>query len=585
MRQRYLVQQVLGQGGFGRTYLAYDLERFKEPCVLKELVPPHHNQAVWEKSKVLFQREASTLYQLHHPQIPRFWGAFEDNQRLFLVEDFINGKTYRQLLEARLQQGRVFREAEVLYLLSQLVPVLNYIHNRRIIHRDISPENIMLQVPRTNAAQGLDSRPPNKGLPVLIDFGAVKAVASYWSSGMTRVGKVGYSPPEQLQTGKAYPHSDLYALGVTCLVLLTGQEPETLLDSQNLLWCWRDYVNLSDRFSLILERMLAWHPGDRYQTTKELFTDLQPLLKRLQAAPTRRSVPPMPLPPTQARYSRLSRRQSRFHWTQVATNPSFLMALGLTCMGLTLGVSWLKNNLPTQEMLVSQAKLSVSEPSPPFNSSYPASNLTAIQSSSANTPRRIDFAPGEISSVLQGNLQQYTLQPYLLKGVQGQIITVTLQGTGVIMNLLRSNQQGIDASAYQTRSWTGQLPVDDDYVIQVLGTGSYSLEVAMTPTSRSIEMPTQRVKFARGTTGTTVTGDIAPNQLRTYLLKAKAGQMSAIKVLQGEVNLSVISPTGDRIGGSTSVPNWQGRLPLDGDYAIEVSANQPGQFAISLEIY
>uniref|UniRef100_A0ACD5H2M0 Protein kinase domain-containing protein n=1 Tax=Desertifilum tharense IPPAS B-1220 TaxID=1781255 RepID=A0ACD5H2M0_9CYAN len=164
-------------GGFGRTYLAIDLERFKEPCVLKELTVPYQDRALWEKAQILFQREASTLYQIQHAQIPRFWASFEDNHRLFLVQDFVRGKSYRHLLQARQRQGRHFSPNEVLHLLNQLLPVLSYIHERKIIHRDISPENIMLQLPGQNSNASASAEVPR--LPVLIDFGAVKAAVTY----------------------------------------------------------------------------------------------------------------------------------------------------------------------------------------------------------------------------------------------------------------------------------------------------------------------------------------------------------------------------------------------------------------------
>ena len=280
LRQRYEIQQVLGQGGFGRTYLALDQERFAEPCVVKEFLVPYHDPILIEKSKTLFQREASILHQIQHPQIPRFWAAFEDEQRLFLVQDFIAGKTYRQILEERKSQGKTFSEAEVLEFFNSLLPVLTYIHDRAIIHRDITPENIILHCPdRPSEA----SR--SQGLPVLIDFGAVKEATTHWPllSNPTQVGKVGYAPTEQLQTGTVHPSSDLYALAATSLALLTGKEPRVLLDSQTLSWCWQAHTRVSPALEQILHRMLAMYPGDRYESAREVLTELQPLLQAIPA--------------------------------------------------------------------------------------------------------------------------------------------------------------------------------------------------------------------------------------------------------------------------------------------------------------
>jgi serine/threonine-protein kinase len=201
-------------------------------------------------------------------------------------------------------------------------------------------------------------------------------------------------------------------------------------------------------------------------------------------------------------------------------------------------------------------------------------------------PQPIQFPDGKISTVIQGNLQDNNLQPYILPASQGQILTATLNGSGVVMNLLKSNQEGVDAAAYQTRSWTGSLPADDTYQLQISGSGPYTLEVAVTPTSRPTQEKTERVSFAKGTNGTTVTGKILPNQIRRYLLKANQGQIVLVKVLQGQVSLSTIAPNGDRIGGSsTTSKDWKGRLPMQGDYVIEVATTQPGDYALSFEIF
>ena len=86
LQNRYRVLSILGQGGFGRTYLAEDQGRFNELCALKELLPPQDNAYALEKSKELFQREAQILYQIQHPQIPQFRATFEQDQRFFLMQ-------------------------------------------------------------------------------------------------------------------------------------------------------------------------------------------------------------------------------------------------------------------------------------------------------------------------------------------------------------------------------------------------------------------------------------------------------------------------------------------------------------------
>jgi len=624
LRQRYVVQQVLGQGGFGRTYLALDQERFSEPCVLKEFLVPYQDGTLIEKSKILFQREASILYQIQHPQIPRFWASFEDEQRLFLVQDFVEGETYRRLIIDRKHQGATFSEPEVLHFLSHMLPVLTYIHDRDIVHRDITPENIILRIQGTTQF-GTTMLESESGLPVLIDFGAVKEATSHWPlmSTATRVGKVGYAPPEQLQTGKVYPNSDLYALAATCLTLLTGKEPPSLLDSQTLTWKWQSHANISDGLGNILQKMLSVYPGDRYQSAHEVAAELQPLLENspestlLPPLPARKSNRPGKRPLASSAfegnkpnhsavsYSFSSNSDNKEPPRSLKSQESIKRRVGigiaatvLVGLGVALPVWWqtrVGNTDSNGDVWVSGAKLPRSEASRIIESQGINASGSALKvpsnpdNSSAKvnqTPQRIQFPPGKTSTLLKGNLQDSDLQPYVLEGAQGQIMTATLEGSGVTMNLLRSNQEAVDSAAYQTRSWTGQLPADDQYLIQVSGYGPYSLDVAVTPASRPTQEETQRVAFSRGMTGTTVTGQISPSQVRRYLLKAKQGQILALKVLQGKVSLSTIAPNGVRIGGSaTNSRNWQGRLPVDGDYVIEITTQQAGDYVLSLEIF
>lgn len=264
INNRYLIQRVLGQGGCGRTYLALDRQRFDEPCVLKEFFPSATTIQGVQKSRELFIREARILYQLQHPQIPKFLGWFEENGRLFLVQEYVDGKTYAELLEERDKRGQTFSEAEVSQWLLDMLPVLDYIHKRGIVHRDIAPDNVM--------------RPKGKYGPKLIDFGVVKEVAIQLQAKErgTVVGKQGYSPPEQMLAGQCFPSSDLYALAVTALVLLSGKAPNEFFDDRTLKLKWHNSIRVSDRLARILEKMLDHIPQKRYQSAKEVLEILNP---------------------------------------------------------------------------------------------------------------------------------------------------------------------------------------------------------------------------------------------------------------------------------------------------------------------
>jgi serine/threonine-protein kinase len=271
LRDRYVIVLPLGRGGMGRTYLAEDTGRFNEWVTVKELTPVIRSTKVLQKAEELFRREAAILNKLSSPQIPRFWEFFREGNRLFIVQDYIEGKTYQTLLEERIERGQCFSEAEIIELFWQLLPVLSYLHSLGLVHRDISPDNII--------CRAID------GITILIDLGGVAHIpieatqpvsnspnspVFVPSPSPTRLGKIGYSPEEQLRLGLVAPHCDLYALGVTALVLMTGKQPQELFDPQTLNWIWHQELTLSSKMSYLLDRMLAQHPLDRFHSANDI---------------------------------------------------------------------------------------------------------------------------------------------------------------------------------------------------------------------------------------------------------------------------------------------------------------------------
>ena len=283
INDRYKIVRQLGQGGFGRTYLAEDIQQSHQKCVLKEFAPQVEEDKDLQKAKELFEREASVLKQLQHQQIPRLHCSLQVKLRnkdfFFLVQDYIEGENYQDLVEKRLNEGRCFSEEEVSTFLKQILPVLDYIHSKDVVHRDISPDNL---ISRTT-----------DNLPVLIDFGGVKqlpASQGLWVTQLpgnrTLLGKKGYAPEEQLRQGKAFHSSDLYSLGVTSLVLLTGEEPQQLYDSYQGKWRWGEKIKVSPNFEAVLKKMVAYKPNDRYQSSQQVLKDLQSSTPPSTPAPT-----------------------------------------------------------------------------------------------------------------------------------------------------------------------------------------------------------------------------------------------------------------------------------------------------------
>ncbi|MDZ8183634.1 MAG: serine/threonine-protein kinase [Nostoc sp. ChiSLP02] len=275
---RYRPVKVLSdEGGFGRTYLAEDVHKLNECCVVKQFAPKLQGTGPLRKAIELFKQEASRLQELaEHPQIPTLLACFEQNSYLFLVQQFIDGQNLLKELEGR---GN-YNETEIRELLLDLLPVLKFIHSRTVIHRDIKPQNII-------------RRQSDKRL-VLIDFGASKQLTA---TVQTRIGTVigshGYTAIEQMQDGKAYPASDLFSLGATCFHLLTGVRPSQLWIKQGYGWVesWREYLNgayVSMELAEILDKLLQIDIQKRYQSADEVLADL-----------TRKLPPPLPsIPPT-----------------------------------------------------------------------------------------------------------------------------------------------------------------------------------------------------------------------------------------------------------------------------------------------
>ncbi len=338
---RYQIIRHLGQGGFGRTYLAEDINKSHQTCVLKEFAPQVQENQDLQKAKELFEREANVLKKLQHPQIPRFHASLQvkigTKDFFFLVQDYVDGDNYYQLLEQRESQGKTFSEEEVITLLQQILPVLSYIHSQDVIHRDISPDNLIWR--------------RSDNLPVLIDFGGVKqlpASQGFWRTKLvgnnTLLGKKGYAPEEQLRQGKAFFSSDLYSLAVTTLVLLTGQEPQKLYDSYQGIWGWGKEIRVSPQLEAVLKKMLAYRPSDRYQRAEQILRDLpSPTATKSPGNYITSKIKTMVVAPGRQRASAVMSRFQR--QTQAIAKPRtfpvwirpFVMSLGGTALvGLTL---------------------------------------------------------------------------------------------------------------------------------------------------------------------------------------------------------------------------------------------------------
>ena len=260
-RDRYAILRILGRGGFGVTFLARNVSLPGHPlCVIKQLCPKVSNPRSWQKAKERFEKEAKTLGQLgNHSQIPMLLDYFEMAEEFFLVQEYVRGCT----LTREVRRNGTLSEAAVKKFLHEILPVLQYVHKNHVIHRDIKPHNLL--------------RCEDDGRLVLIDFGAVKEelaligeIEEKTTATTNFVGTMGFAPPEQFSLRPVYS-SDIYALGITCLYLLSGKAPlEFDYDTNTGEICWQKQLKVSEHFASVLDKMLKVSVRERFKSANEV---------------------------------------------------------------------------------------------------------------------------------------------------------------------------------------------------------------------------------------------------------------------------------------------------------------------------
>jgi WD40 repeat protein/tRNA A-37 threonylcarbamoyl transferase component Bud32 len=290
---------VLSQeGGFGKTYLAQDTDKLNEPCVIKQLAPKIEGNWALKKAVELFEKEAQRLQELgEHSQIPKLLAYFEQDSCLYLVQQFIDGQNLLEELQMRREGDiwlRCYSEEEIREFLLNLLPVLHFVHEHGVVHRDIKPQNII----RRSSPQELI------GDLVLIDFGSSKELKPAINLKVgTSIGSHGYSAIEQIRDGLAYPASDLFSVGATCFHLITGISPFQLWAEHGYGWMsnWEKYLNypLSDELANIIDKLLKKDIKQRYSCAVEVIADLKESPQYPVVSPGFAEVSEQIVPPTE----------------------------------------------------------------------------------------------------------------------------------------------------------------------------------------------------------------------------------------------------------------------------------------------
>jgi serine/threonine-protein kinase len=269
LKGRYQIITPIQAGGFGQTFLAEDLQiPGKRKCVVKQLHPAVFRDDGQKQAQIqqiaidLFRQEAQILSNLKNTQIPSLYDYFEDQGNLYLVQEWIDGISLGNLVE----RSGPLTVVKVKQILTELLEILDYLHQAKVLHRDIKPDNIILRQP--------DQK------PVLIDFGSVKQSlhtilhqTSIPCSVMTL--SPGFSPPEQVAGRPLNCSSDLYSLGMTAIYLLTGILPQKMETDQQGKLQWTQHLTwVEQSFVTVIDRAIQYHPSDRYATARQMLQEL-----------------------------------------------------------------------------------------------------------------------------------------------------------------------------------------------------------------------------------------------------------------------------------------------------------------------
>jgi tetratricopeptide (TPR) repeat protein len=269
---RYQILTQLGQGGFGKTFLAEDLYLPGRPkCVVKQLKPTATDPDTLQVARRLFDTEAQILHQLGtHPQIPQLFAYFEENQEFYLVQEYIEGAN----LAEELTSHKTIAEENIIDLLSELLEILAFVHQQKVIHRDVNPYNII-------------RRKEDRKL-FLIDFGAVKQITTQMvysprTNYTIAIGTPGYFPSEQA-IGSPKFSSDVYAVGIIAIQALTGRSPQDIpINSQTGEINWHSLIRVSPGLTQVLNTMIRYDFRQRYPSAIEALE----AVKKLKSSPSK----------------------------------------------------------------------------------------------------------------------------------------------------------------------------------------------------------------------------------------------------------------------------------------------------------
>ncbi len=459
---RYKLIKALGSGGFGRTYIARDMRRPGAPtCVVKHLQPASTDPDFIRESRRLFNSEAEALEKLgNHDQIPQLLAYFEEDQQFYLVQEFIEGRSFHDEItgetEDKQVSGKRLSEAEVIAALKDILHILDFVHSEGVIHRDLKPDNII--------------RRAKDGKLVLIDFGAVKAMqgttAETGETGESRftvtIGTPGYMPSEQ-SMGRPNFTSDIYGLGMIAIKALTGLEPTEIPTDPltgELIWrdrakvtnlsgTWVEEVKISNGLAMVLARMVRYQHTQRYQSAKETLQALSAFATQNDSQTKKITIG------TANPATKVIKSQNR----SAETASGFLIG-GLVILGGATIFYLNSLNKPPANPVVIAPVPKIEPNSTPNTTAAPVATTEPTLSFSQS----LDLKVGQPVNK-DGTLKSNQVLSYVFAAKEKQKLTVNT--TGVVMTILAPNGEPVDGAATKVSSWNGVLAFTGSYQIQL----------------------------------------------------------------------------------------------------------------------
>lgn len=506
----------------------------------------------------------------------------------------MNGPTYRELLLERLErQESGFTEPEVREILSLVLPQLMHLHHQGTAHGGISPDTLVQDA--ANAYTHLIPAQP------LTDSS--------------------YIAPECLQTGQATATGDVYGLGVTLLTLLSGQSPLVLQPSPGI-WNWRPYCAVSDPFAALLDKMVAFHPQLRYADAMQVFQALQslpaaaislaptsdpPTQTTPYAAPTSAAtVPVAPVAPSPATHSTHFTEHRAFPWPWIVLGIGGLLLLSLISFAAARFLS------PTREPVSETPAEIPTEPSPIPDEEIP--DEEAAEPDDSPTPdaenpfAQEEFPKATCGDPMPTDPEAFPVEYHPVFVPQGNrnLRRIRFQFCEDAISVTRKDtaEKAIQVASFTSfeRAEQFQQFLDEEFDDVQIGEATvYNRPISESePPDQTDgqddeddqddesppEISTERVRFDSGETGTRLRGEVSDNQLQRYLINCGREQQFTLRIENGNVQATVISPDGATLGSAVEEgAQWQGTLPSTGDYTLEVTPlERDSDYRISIEV-